>query len=695
MLKTGKQAGGFGGLRVVSLESRRAREMADIIASFGGEPLVAPSMREVPLEENAAAFAFAERLFAGEIDLLLCLTGVGTRALAEVIASRYGQERFVQALRATTVVARGPKPVKALRELGVTEMIAVPEPNTWRQVLETLDAHGLPRPGSRVAVQEYGVTNPELLRGLEERGAEIVRVPVYRWSLPEDLEPLRAAIRALIDGSARVLLATSATQVHHLLQVATEMGVAQRLRDALARAVVASIGPVCSDALREEGLPVHLEPEHPRMGHLVKAAADQALALLGDGVLNPSPQPPPRNGEGEHSPLAGVRQEASVADQPEPGRLRHPSPFRGGAGGGVNPQGGAGGGVNPQPPWHDSPFMKACRREPAEVTPVWLMRQAGRYMREYRELRSRVGFLELCRTPELVAEVTVTAAERIGADAAILFADILLIVEPLGLKLAFTKGEGPSIEPPIRQAADVDRLQEADPVALSYVYDAVRATRAALSPRVPLIGFAGAPFTIASYMIEGAASRNFEETKLFMLRDPGAWNALMARIARGLAGYLNRQIEAGAQAVQLFDSWVGCLSPADYREFVLPHSRAVIQGVRPGVPVIHFGTGTATLLPDMKAAGGDVIGLDWRVELDDGWSLLGPEVGVQGNLDPVVLLADRATIRERARRILAQAGGRPGHIFNLGHGILPQTPVENAIALIDAVHELSERRHVA
>jgi uroporphyrinogen decarboxylase len=335
--------------------------------------------------------------------------------------------------------------------------------------------------------------------------------------------------------------------------------------------------------------------------------------------------------------------------------------------------------------------MKACRREPTSVTPIWLMRQAGRYMKEYRELRSRVGFLELCRSPELVAEVTVTAAERIGADAAILFADILLIVEPLGLELAFNKGEGPSIAPPVRQAADVDRLREVEPAALGYVYDAVRATRAALNPRTPLIGFCGAPFTVASYLIEGGASRDFAHTKQLMYRDPGAWHALMARAARGLAGYLEGQIEAGAQAVQLFDSWVGCLSPSDYREFVLPHSRAVVQSVRPGVPVLHFGTGTATLLPDMKAAGGDVIGLDWRVELDAGWELLGDDVAVQGNLDPIVLLTDREIIRDRARRILEQAAGRPGHIFNLGHGILPTTPVENVVALIDAVHELSER----
>jgi uroporphyrinogen decarboxylase len=260
--------------------------------------------------------------------------------------------------------------------------------------------------------------------------------------------------------------------------------------------------------------------------------------------------------------------------------------------------------------------MRACRREAVPFTPVWLMRQAGRYMKEYRELRERVPFLDLCKSPDLVSEVTVTAAERIGADAAILFADILLIVEPTGLSLEYTKGEGPVIDPPVRSGADVERLREPESAALDYVYQAVRQTRADLKPAMPLIGFAGAPFTVASYMIEGGASRSFEQTKGMMYRDLGAWHELMRRISRGLIGYLNGQIEAGAGAVQLFDSWVGCLSPEDYREFVLPHSRAVIQGIRAGAPVIHFGTGTATLLEEMREAGGDVIGLDWRVELD-------------------------------------------------------------------------------
>lgn len=345
---------------------------------------------------------------------------------------------------------------------------------------------------------------------------------------------------------------------------------------------------------------------------------------------------------------------------------------------------------NSDAPLRDSPFMRACRREPVPYTPVWLMRQAGRYMPEYREVRARTNFLELCKTPSLAAEVTVTAAERLGVDAAIIFADILLIVEPMGMDLEFAKGEGPTIHNPVRRGADVERLREVEEVgALEYVFEAIRQTRRSLPKDLPLIGFSGAPFTIASYMIEGGGSRNFVHTKSLMYGDSGAWHAMMSLISRGLAKYLNAQIAAGAQAVQLFDSWVGCLSPDDYREYVLPHTQSVIRNVTPGVPVIHFGTGTATLLKSMREAGGDVIGLDWRVRLDDGWRSVGEDVGVMGNLDPVALFAGQDHIRAEAAKILAQAAGRPGHIFNLGHGILPVTPVENVIALVEAVHELT------
>jgi len=334
--------------------------------------------------------------------------------------------------------------------------------------------------------------------------------------------------------------------------------------------------------------------------------------------------------------------------------------------------------------------MRACRREPVAYTPIWLMRQAGRYMREYREVREKTTFLELCKNPALAAEVTVTAVERLGVDAAIIFADILLILEPLGIELEFAKGEGPVIHNPVRQPADVNRLHELqDPNALDFVYEAIAQTRRALKPDIPLIGFCGAPFTLASYMTEGSGSKNYVHTKKLMYDDAGAWHAMMALISRALVKYLNAQIAAGAQAVQLFDSWVGCLGPDDYREFVLPHTQSVIRGVTPGVPVIHFGTGTATLLELMREAGGDVIGLDWRVRLDEGWQRVGHDVAVMGNLDPVTLFAKQDVLRAQAKKILGEAGGRAGHIFNLGHGILPETPVENVIALVEMVHELS------
>ena len=337
--------------------------------------------------------------------------------------------------------------------------------------------------------------------------------------------------------------------------------------------------------------------------------------------------------------------------------------------------------------------MRACRFEPVDATPVWLMRQAGRYMKEYRELRARVPFLELCKNPALVSEVTVTAAKKLGVDAAIIFADLLLMVEPLGMHLEYDKGEGPVIRPGLREAADVDRLPEVDPKqSLDYFYTAIRQTRADLDAKLPLIGFAGCPFTLASYLIEGGGSRNYRHTKALMYRDAGAWRALMERLARSLARYINGQIEAGVQAVQVFDTWVGCLGPRDYQEYVLPYTRMMLQAVTPGTPVIHFGTGTAMLLESMRDAGGDIIGVDSHIELDQAWGRLGDDVGVQGNLDPIVLYADQGFIRQRVQRILDQADCRTGHIFNLGHGLLPDTPYENVVALVEMVHELSTRK---
>ncbi|HEX9442516.1 MAG TPA: uroporphyrinogen decarboxylase [Candidatus Binatia bacterium] len=337
------------------------------------------------------------------------------------------------------------------------------------------------------------------------------------------------------------------------------------------------------------------------------------------------------------------------------------------------------------------PFLAACRREKTPYTPVWLMRQAGRYMEEYRKLRAEFSFLDLCKRPDLAAEITVKPVERLGVDAAILFADILLILEPMGLGLEYSKDDGPVIHGQIRSRTDVEQLQEFEPAeALPFVMETVRRARAALGGKVPLIGFSGAPFTLASYIIEGGGSRNYLKTKRLIYSDPGAWRALMERLAAAVGKYLNAQIAAGAEAVQIFDSWAGCLSPGDYQRYVLPYTRAAIAAVA-GAPVIHFSTGTAGMLKQVRAAGGDVIGLDWRIHLDEGWEAVGHDVAIQGNLDPAALLAKPKEIRSRVEDILRRAGGRPGHIFNLGHGVFPETPVEHAIAMVEAVHELGAR----
>lgn len=337
-------------------------------------------------------------------------------------------------------------------------------------------------------------------------------------------------------------------------------------------------------------------------------------------------------------------------------------------------------------------FLKACRREPVDCTPVWFMRQAGRYMAEYRALRAKHSILELCKTPELAAQVTLQPIDRFPLDAAIIFADILLPLEPMGLRLEFAAGEGPVIHNPVRDQADIERLSIIDGGEIDYVAEAIRQARRALNGRVPLIGFAGAPFTLASYAIEGGSSRNYLLTKQLMYSEPKAWHQLMDKFARVITGYLRRQIKAGAQAIQLFDSWVGCLSVGDYVEYVMPHVQLIFEGLkREGVPMIHFGTGTSAMLRQMRAAGGDVIGIDWRIHLDEAWATVGHDVAVQGNLDPLTLFAPLHEIERRVEDILRRAGGRPGHIFNLGHGILPTTPIEHVAATIDMVHKLSQR----
>jgi uroporphyrinogen decarboxylase len=338
----------------------------------------------------------------------------------------------------------------------------------------------------------------------------------------------------------------------------------------------------------------------------------------------------------------------------------------------------------------NSHFVRACKSQPVERTPVWFMRQAGRYMPEYRAVRKQHSLLEICKKPALAAEVTITAAEFLGVDAAIIFADLLLPLEVMGLPFHFSAGEGPVIEKPVRNKEDIAILRTDRAAELGYVSEAVRLVAKHFGNRLPVIGFCGAPFTLASYMIEGGGSRNYLHAKKMMYNSPADWDALMRKLVAVTAAYSADQVRAGADVIQIFDSWVGCLSVEDYRRYVLPHVTGMVKQLqKTGVPIVYFGTDSATLLPAMKETGADVIGLDWRIPLDEGWARLDYRCAVQGNLDPVLLFADWKELKSRAEDILRRAAGRPGHIFNLGHGILPETPVENVKNLARFVQEFS------
>ncbi|MGN6543725.1 MAG: uroporphyrinogen-III synthase, partial [Aureliella sp.] len=367
------------GLRVAALESRRRDEMERMIARFGGQPFVSPSMREVPIAENRPAIEFAYRVITGEFNMVIFLTGTGFKQLIAAIEKSVDRQRFLDALSDITTVARGPKPAAAMKEFGLTPTLKVPEPNTWRELLKTLDENGGVA-NQKIGLQEYGKTNTSLVAGLEARGAQVVSVRVYQYELPEDTAPLAENIRAIAAGERDVLLLTSAHQVVNMLRLAADMGIEDELRESLKEMIVASIGPTTSEMLQQNELPVDLEPQHPKMGHLIQETAERAQSLLG----------------GRAAKQVAIRQN------------------------GVPP-------LDRTAPWYDGPFMRACRREASSVTPVWLMRQAGRYMSEYRQVREKVSFLELCKNPALCAEVMVTAVEKLKVDAAIIFSDLLPI----------------------------------------------------------------------------------------------------------------------------------------------------------------------------------------------------------------------------------------------------------------------------
>ena len=635
----------FNGLRVIAFESRRAAETARMIEKCGGQAFVSPSMREIAIPDNSQAVEAANLLLTGQIDVVVLMTGVGFKHWLSAIEKSVDRQRFLDSLSDCVTVARGPKPAAAMKEAGVEISHRVPEPNTWRETLNTID-QDVPIANQNVCIQEYGKTNASLIAGLEARGAKVLSLSVYKWDYPEDTTLLEQNVDRLADGDADVVMFTSAQQLRHVLEYGEKVGRQSAVIQGLRSSVIASIGPTTSEALRDLGFSVDFEPSRPKLGQLVTETAANSRRLV--------------------SRKQQVREILSTSNENI---------------------------IDTEAAWYDGPFMKACRLEPTDVTPIWMMRQAGRYMAEYREVRAKTSFLDLCKNPQLCSEVMVTAVNKLGVDAAIIFSDLLPILEPMGLDLEYAQGDGPQIHNPVRETADIDRVVELETAdALHFVIETVRQTRKDLPAHLPLIGFAGSPFTLASYVIEGGSSRNYLHTKTLMYRDEGAWQELMQRFVRSITVYVNAQIAAGAQCIQLFDSWAGCLGTDDYKRYVLPYVQQIIAGIIPGVPVINFATGNPALLPMLAQGGSSVVGIDWRVRLDEAWETVGHNKAVQGNLDPCTLLADTDEIRRRAQEVLRQAGGRPGHIFNLGHGILQQTPVDNAIALVEIVHELSQRK---
>ncbi len=613
------------------------------ITARGGE-LSALDCVAVESSQNRPLSLIANQILTGEVDVVVFSTSAGLNYLIETASRSVNQQRLVDSLSDIRSVAGSPRVASAFRAHGIEPTVVVNQAISWRDLLIAIDA-SIPVANRNVGLEVSGAFH-ELRAGIEARGGFVIPIPGCQDLALKDSTRAQSCLQQLTSNTNDALLFTHPEDLHRCEFLTKQLGHPGLLSQLADHHAIMAIGAETGEILADRNIPVDIETESSDLA----SAIEQLAARMTD--MNQRQQK-------IHSALSGPT--SSSAD--------------------------------PNAPWYDNPFMKACRGERTEVTPIWMMRQAGRYMQEYREVRAKVSFLELCANPQLCSEVMCTAVGRLGVDAAIIFSDLLPILVPMGMDLEFVKGDGPVIHNPIRNPGDVDRVKPLESNdELQFVMETVTQTRNDLPADLPLIGFAGAPFTLASYMIEGGASRNYADTKKLMFTDPVAWDQLMQHLVTSISIYLNGQVEAGAQCLQLFDSWAGCLGFEDYKTFVHPYVKQIIANIPEHVPVINFATGNPALLPLLADTQASVIGIDWRIRLDDAWQTVGFDRAVQGNLDPTVLLTSPAEIRRQAKIILDQAAGRAGHIFNLGHGILPQTPVENAIALVDAVHELSSAR---
>ncbi len=596
-----------------------------------------------PAEKNGLIAELTNRLLTADVDKVIFVTAVGVNHFIDQASRSVDRQRLIDCLTDTQIVTGSKNASEALREFGIEPSLSIDSANSWRDILMALDQQS-PVVNQTVALEESSAVIG-LASGLEARGARVVRMALFPQSLPQHPQPVVDFFEQIEAGEFHALLFSSAEIATQYCFLAKHFGRARLTNHLLDNHIVISIGQEPAEILSDRGISVDLTTVHSELDTAIHEIVSQFQTIKNKKTIIRSSMSGPNTSNSD-----------------------------------------------PNAPWYNSPFMKACRGEPTDVTPIWMMRQAGRYMSEYREVRANVSFLDLCGNPQLCSEVMCTAVNKLGVDAAIIFSDLLPILVPMGCDLEFVKGDGPVIHNPVRTTKDIDRIKPLENNdELQFVMETVKQTRNDLPADMPLIGFAGSPFTLASYMIEGGSSRNYAFTKAMMYSDPGAWAQLMERLSISISLYLNGQIQAGAQCVQLFDSWAGCLNFEDYRRFAHPYVQRIIASLPSDVPVINFATGNPALLPLLADTRASVIGIDWRTRLDDAWQTVGFDRAVQGNLDPTVLLTNPKEIRRQAKLVLDQAAGRAGHIFNLGHGILPQTPVDNAIALVDAVHELSQR----
>ena len=645
-------------IKFVTLAGLGSAELESAFAAVGGRLSVCDLNDEAGRSNrtNRDHADFANRVLTGDIDTVVFVTGAGTRAIIESALQTVPRQRFLDGLSDIRTVAGSAAAEQILQEFGIRPTVSVvagaveqhgsgdpADLAVWRQILIAVDRQGS-SVNQNIALEKTA-DQSSLIAGLESRGARLTPLAPFSDQVPDNPSAAIDLFERIDAGEYHGLIFCDAASTAQFVFLAEQFGRVRLTNHLLDDHLVICRTADAAEILQDRGF---------ALDYILKAASPVAVvAEIGDN-------------------LASIQKQKHL--------IR------------INMSGPATSPADPQAPWYNNPFMKACRGEPTDVTPIWMMRQAGRYMSEYREVRSKISFLDLCANSQLCSEVMCTAVSRLGVDAAIIFSDLLPILVPMGSDLEFVKGDGPVIHNPVRTNADIDAikvLESNEP--LQFVMDTVSQTRNDLPADMPLIGFSGAPFTLASYMIEGGSSRNYHNTKKIMYGDPAAWQVIMQKLTDSISLYVAGQVEAGAQCIQLFDSWAGCLSYEDYKKYVHPYVKSIIASIPSSVPVINFATGNPALLPLLADTAASVIGIDWRVRLDSAWETVGHDRAVQGNLDPTVLLTDPKEIRRQAQIVLDQAGGRAGHIFNLGHGILPMTPVDNAIALVDAVHELSSR----